>query len=162
MNNEAPQSIAEWMWWCEDHFLTTADYSRLLDQALAENAISPIDRVVFARRTPIEGVAAVRACLALGPQRRIRAAAMAPTDDGVKGYLHNQVDGHWSILAQDGFAYSAEEFSDIMLESTKPDSLDIPTVEVEALSVVDTETGATERHTAEFDSGTADSRGQKS
>ena len=85
----------------------------------------------------------------------------ASDDDGVMGYLQSHVDGSWSVVGSDGFAYDAELFH-AMVESAKADSLEMSTVDVEALSVTDTEVGQPPRRVAESESGSAETCGDQS
>ena len=58
------------VWWYEYHPPTADQYAMLLDRAVAADAITTADRTAFAELTPIEGVAAVRACLAMAASAR--------------------------------------------------------------------------------------------
>ena len=62
--------IAGLVWWYEYHPPTAEQYALFLDRAVSAEAISAEDRAEFASLTPIEGVAAVRARLAMAARTK--------------------------------------------------------------------------------------------
>ncbi|MEU9516812.1 hypothetical protein [Micromonospora sp. NPDC048169] len=66
----ATDGIPQHVRWMEAHPPTTVEYRKLLDRAVGDGVLTIEDRATLATVTPIEGVAALRARMAVAAQGR--------------------------------------------------------------------------------------------